>query len=138
MGLLVFASTVAVNAIFSLAAIGMGASFPLNRDRKESAVGEQASERLTLSYPPDLRARPTDSSYLFAIVACMIWRNHPEGETCLLPATLVEQEPRLIAPPLPLAVMFKPGPFHLGWGFLGWSGTSPPARVLTRNEDWGD
>ncbi|GAA5895631.1 hypothetical protein JCM8208_005285 [Rhodotorula glutinis] len=60
MGLLVFASTIAVNAIFALAAMGM------------------------------------DSSYLFSIVACMIWRNHPE-------------------------VMFKPGPFHLGWGVLGWS-----------------
>ncbi|GAA5937417.1 hypothetical protein JCM3775_006606 [Rhodotorula graminis] len=60
MGLLVFASTIAVNAIFALAAMGM------------------------------------DSSYLFSIVACMIWRNHPE-------------------------VMFKPGPFHLGWGIVGWS-----------------
>ncbi|GAA6051568.1 hypothetical protein JCM3770_003476 [Rhodotorula araucariae] len=60
MGLLVFASTVAVSAIFALAAMGM------------------------------------DSSYLFSIIACMLWRNHPE-------------------------VMFKPGPFHLGWGWLGWT-----------------
>ncbi|GAA6039817.1 hypothetical protein JCM8097_004236 [Rhodosporidiobolus ruineniae] len=60
MGLLVFASTVAISAIFALAAMGM------------------------------------DSSYLFAIVARMIWKDHPE-------------------------VQFKPGPFFLGEGWLGWT-----------------
>ncbi|GAA5867997.1 hypothetical protein JCM8547_000777 [Rhodosporidiobolus lusitaniae] len=60
MGLLVFASTVAVSAIFALAAMGM------------------------------------DTSYLFAIVARMIWKDHPE-------------------------VQFKPGPFFLGEGWLGWT-----------------
>jgi hypothetical protein len=38
-----------------------------------------------------------DTSYLFAIVARMIWKDHPE-------------------------VMFKPGPFFLGEGILGWTG----------------
>ncbi|GAA6003350.1 uncharacterized protein JCM10292_003872 [Rhodotorula paludigena] len=37
-----------------------------------------------------------DSSYLFSIVAHMIHRNHPE-------------------------VNFKPGPFYLGTGWLGWT-----------------
>ncbi|GAA6015215.1 hypothetical protein JCM10207_003645 [Rhodosporidiobolus poonsookiae] len=60
MGLLVFASSVAVSAIFALAAMGM------------------------------------DTSYLFAIVARMIWKDHPE-------------------------VQFKPGPFYLGEGWLGWT-----------------
>ncbi|GAA5947955.1 hypothetical protein JCM10213_007664 [Rhodosporidiobolus nylandii] len=59
MGLLIFASTVAVNAIFALAAMGM------------------------------------DSSYLFPILARMLYKDHPE-------------------------VMFKPGPFFLGEGWLGW------------------
>ncbi|GAA6059145.1 hypothetical protein JCM10212_003892 [Sporobolomyces blumeae] len=60
MGLLVFASIVAVNAIFALAAMGM------------------------------------DSSYIIPIACKMIWQDHPE-------------------------VQFKPGPFHLGRGFLSWT-----------------
>ncbi|KAL7336741.1 amino acid/polyamine transporter I [Rhodotorula toruloides] len=60
MGLLVFASYVAVNAIFALAAMAM------------------------------------DTSYIIPIVARMIYQNHPE-------------------------VMFKPGPFTMGDGFLGWA-----------------
>ena len=72
MGLLVFASTIAVNAIFALAAMGMGAS----SFRSCSAL-EVRGMKLTLDRPPS-----TDSSYLFSIVACMIWRNHPEGTSC--------------------------------------------------------
>ncbi|BGP03776.1 polyamine transporter tpo5 [Rhodotorula toruloides] len=60
MGLLVFASYVAVNAIFALAAMAM------------------------------------DTSYIIPIVARMIYANHPE-------------------------VMFKPGPFTMGDGILGWA-----------------
>ncbi|GAA6013862.1 hypothetical protein JCM11491_000449 [Sporobolomyces phaffii] len=59
MGLLVFASIVAVYAIFALAAMGM------------------------------------DSSYIIPIACKMIFQDHPE-------------------------VQFKPGPFHLGRGFLSW------------------
>ncbi|GAA5879952.1 hypothetical protein JCM1840_006941 [Sporobolomyces johnsonii] len=60
MGLLVFASPVAVNAIFALAAMGM------------------------------------DTSYIIPIACKLIYRDHPE-------------------------VQYKPGPFDLGRGFLGWT-----------------
>ncbi|GAA5949496.1 hypothetical protein JCM21900_000239 [Sporobolomyces salmonicolor] len=60
MGLLVFASPVAVNAIFALAAMGM------------------------------------DTSYIIPIACKLLYRDHPE-------------------------VQYKPGPFDLGRGFLGWT-----------------
>jgi hypothetical protein len=63
MGLLVFASYVAVNAIFALAAMAMGAPAP----------SPCAADRADPKPPPT-----ADTSYIIPIVARMIYRNHPE------------------------------------------------------------